>query len=148
MATMLHDPAVRDSIRGRVQRLTSDATRAWGKMSVDQMLWHVNMALKNALEQPLPTEQRFPVPKAVLRFLVLNLPWTKGAPTGPDLVAVDRYDFEAERQRCLQLIDEFTNRKLDETDWVESSSFGEMTGRQWSRFQAKHLDHHLKQFSV
>lgn len=148
MATMLHDPAVRDSIRGRVQRLTPDATRAWGKMSVDQMLWHVNTSLKNALGQPLPTEMRFPVPKTVIRFLVLNLPWTKGAPTAPDLVAGDRYDFEVERQRCLQLIDEFTNRKLDETGWGKSPSLGEMNGRQWSRLHAKHLDHHLKQFSV
>jgi hypothetical protein len=97
-------------------------------MSVDQMLWHVNTSLNNALGQQLPTELQFPVPKAVVRFLVLNLPWTKGAPTAPDLVAGDRYDFEAERQRCLQLINEFTNRKLDEPDWGKSPSLGTMAG--------------------
>jgi len=25
---------------------------------------------------------------------------------------------------------------------------GRMTGREWSRLSAKHLDHHLKQFSA
>jgi hypothetical protein len=148
MATMLHDPVVRDALRGRVQRLTPDATRAWGKMSVDQMLWHVNTSLKNALGEPLPTEQNFPVPKSVIRFLVLNMPWTKGAPTAPDLVAGERYDFEAQRAQCLRLIEEFTTRKLDDGNWGKSPSLGEMSGRQWSRLHAKHLDHHLKQFSV
>ncbi|HEY9227519.1 MAG TPA: DUF1569 domain-containing protein [Gemmatimonadaceae bacterium] len=145
---MLHDPAVRASIRARVDKLTPNATRAWGKMSVDQMLWHVNTSLRNALGEPLPTQVRFPVPKAVIRFLVLNMPWTKGAPTSPDLVAGERYDFDAEKARCLQLIDELASRNIDAGDWGQSPSLGKMTGRQWSRLHAKHLDHHLKQFSV
>jgi Protein of unknown function (DUF1569) len=148
MATLLHDPTVRDSIRGRLQRLTPSSTRAWGKMSVDQMLWHVNAALGNALGEPMPHEMTFPIPKSVIRFIVLNVPWTRGAPTAPDLVAVGRFDFEVERARCLRLIDEFTARSIDAADWGRSPSLGSMTGREWSRLQSKHLDHHLKQFSV
>jgi hypothetical protein len=26
--------------------------------------------------------------------------------------------------------------------------FGRLSGREWSRLQARHLDHHLKQFGV
>ena len=148
MSRSLHDPAIRDSIRARVQLLTPESTRAWGKMSVDQMLWHVNMALRNALGEAMPREQQFPVPKAVIRFIVLNVPWTKGAPTAPDLVAGERHDFETERARCLTLIDEFVRRSVDASDWGKSPSLGAMTGREWSRLQAKHLDHHLRQFSV
>src|SRR5262245_35745799 len=106
MARTLHDPTVRESIRARVQHLTPQATRAWGQMSVDQMLWHCNATLRNALGEPMPREMQFGIPKSVIRFFVLNLPWTKGAPTAPDFVAGERHDFEAERSRCLALIDE------------------------------------------
>jgi hypothetical protein len=32
--------------------------------------------------------------------------------------------------------------------WPTSGILGGMTGREWSRLEAKHLDHHLKQFSA
>jgi hypothetical protein len=148
VAVLLHDPAVRDAIRARVQKLSPNANRKWGKMSVDQMLWHVNEALRNALGEWAPKDMRILLPKPVLRFVVLNLPWVKGAPTAPEFVAGKRYDFEAERSRCLRLIDEFTSRSIDALNWGHSAAFGDLSGRQWSQLHAKHLDHHLNQFSV
>ena len=71
-------------------------------MTVDQMLWHVNQAM----EQPLD-----------------------------------------EHRRCLALIDEFTSRPID-GPWPVSDTLGRMSGRDWSRLEAKHLDHHLRQFSL
>jgi len=148
MPVLLHDPAVRDSIRARVQKLTPNATRAWGKMSVDQMLWHVNTAMRNALGETTPPEKKPPIPTPMLRFFVLNLPWGKGAPTAPDLVAGERYDFDAEKARCLTLIDQIATKNIGATGWGRSSLLGQMSGHDWSRLQAKHLNHHLKQFSV
>ena len=88
MAPRLHDPAIRDSLRARVQKLTPDATRQWGKMSVDQMLWHCNQTLLNSLGQKEPSvTTKVPIPMPVLKFMVFNLPWMKGAPTHPDFVA-------------------------------------------------------------
>ena len=46
---LLHDPATRDSIKRRVTALRPDAQRQVGRMTVDQMLWHVNCGLENAL---------------------------------------------------------------------------------------------------
>ena len=40
-----------------------------------------------------------------------------------------------------------STKSLDAT-WGRSSFMGPMTGRDWSRLQAKHLDHHLTQFGV
>ena len=149
MPVLVHDPAVRDSIRARVQKLTPNATRAWGKMSVDQMLWHVNTAMRNALGESTPPEKKLPIPLPLLRFVVLNLPWGKGAPTAPDLVVgKNRYDFDAEKTRCLALIDQIAAKRLDASGWGRSGLLGQMSGRDWSRLQAKHLNHHLKQFSV
>ena len=33
-------------------------------------------------------------------------------------------------------------------DWGHSAGMGDLNGRQWSQLQAKHLDHHLRQFGV
>ncbi len=145
---ILHDPATLDFIRSRVRRLTPDATRLWGKMTVDQMLWHVNQAM----EQPLG-RIRFKrtikyVPRSVIKVLLLNVKWPKGARTQPEIFAGGlRHSFEDEHCRLLTLIDEFTSRPLD-GPWPVSDTLGKMSGRDWSRLEAKHLDHHLRQFSL
>src|SRR5690606_232109 len=88
-----------------------------------------------------------PLPRALIKFLVLNLPWTKGAPTNARFVATGTHDFEAERAECLRLIDAIARRAMDGV-WVDHPVFGAMTGRDISRLQAKHLDHHLRQFGA
>ena len=145
---LLHDPPVRDSIKQRVSILRSDAQRRFGKMTVDQMLWHVNCGLENALGRYEVREQKIPLPYSVIKFLVLNLPWRKGkTPTAREFIASSHYDFAAEQARLLRLIDELSAKSLDDA-WGKSSFMGPMTGRDWSRLQARHLDHHLSQFGV
>jgi len=88
-----------------------------------------------------------PIPRKLLRWLVLNVPWPRGAGTRPDLVATARHDFEVERTKCLALIDRVVGRDL-ESDWPRSANFGEMRGRDWSKLHYIHLDHHLRQFGA
>lgn len=147
MAKHLHDPAVRADIRSRVQSLTPNSTRGWGKMSVDQMLWHCNAALDFTVGRGEDTAIAIPLPKFVLRLMILNMPWPKGARTYPAWIAGDRYDFEVEKARCLSLIDEMTAKPLDSA-WPKSPALGNMSGEDWSRLQAKHLEHHLRQFGA
>ena len=134
-------------MRARVQMLTPETAHRWGKMTVDQMLWHVSQGLAQSLGETPSAPNRIPVPKWLAKVVVFNLPWPKGSPTAPDLVAVDHYTFENERQRCLELIDRFAAMDLN-APWARSATFGAMSGSEWSRFQAKHLDHHLRQFGV
>ena len=144
---MLHDPAVRDTFRNRIQALRPDAPRQWGKMSVDQMLWHVNAALSSILGKTTHEPVKSPLPAPVFRFLVLNMPWPKGSPTHPDYIAGARYDFDGEKARCLALLEEFTRKSVD-SPWPASPLFGKVTGTFASRLQAKHVDHHLRQFGA
>jgi hypothetical protein len=145
---LLHDASTRDSIRGRIQQLRADSPRRWGKMSVDQMLWHVNQSLANALGDFRPKPVKMPLPGPLIKFFALNMPWPRGAPTAPEFKPGERYSFEAERARCLALIDRVVAKRIDDPQWEPSAGFGIMSGRDWSRLQAKHLDHHLRQFSV
>ena len=147
--TELHDPNVREAIQSRVRGLQPDARRKWGTMTVDQMLWHLGTALELCLGRldaggetaPLP------MPKAMLRFVVLNMPWPKGVPTLRSIKATKSYDFQAEQARCLKLIDEFTAKPIRDR-WPEHPVLGTLTGSQYSRLQAKHILHHLEQFGA
>jgi hypothetical protein len=146
VAQLLHDPDVLADRKRRVQSLTPNSPRQWGKMTVDQMLWHVNEALREVVDGKVLGDNRLPIPKPVIRWIVLNVPWTKGAPTHPSLIAdMERRDFEAEKKDCLRLIDALARMDL-KGQFPENGSFGNMSGVEWSRLMAKHLNHHLRQF--
>jgi len=98
-------------------------------MSADQMLWHCNQVLSTSLDDIQVVPRRPPIP------------------TAPEYKSEVSRDFEAERKRCLELIDRLTARKIEEDGWGPAV-FGKISGREWSRLQAKHLDHHLKQFGA
>lgn len=145
---MLHEPSVRSSLETRMKTLTPQAPRQWGKMSVDQMLWHVNTALELCLGKFQPAPEKAPMPRVFLRWAVLNLPWPKGAPTAKETIPqAPSYDFEAEKKKAITLIGELVARDLGGT-WPEQPVLGKMSGTQWSRLQAKHIDHHLRQFGA
>jgi hypothetical protein len=145
--SLLHDPSVRESLERRLKQLRPDAKPAWGKMSADQMLWHVNQGLATAVGSLTPTVDKAPLPRPIMRWIVLNLPWPKNSPTNPAFVARQQYDFETERARCLSLVAECVAQPLEAPQPVHPM-FGRMTGRDQSRLQAKHLDYHLRQFGV
>lgn len=144
---LLHDPAVRDSIRSRIEALTATSPARWGRMSAGQMMWHCNQILKTSLRDIQVEPRRPPFPVPVLKLMLFHMPWPHGAPTAPEYVAGAPRDFDAERAQCLQLIERFQARKMEDDGWGRAV-FGEITGVEWSRLQAKHLDHHLKQFGV
>jgi hypothetical protein len=147
--TMLHNAAYRDSLRSRLQTLRPDAERKWGKMTADQMLWHVACGMELAMGRIKvpPSKPPVPLPPPVLRFVVINLPWPKGSPTVPVLVAKDTYDFEAQRTRCLTLIDDMAAKDISEP-WPVHPTLGRMSGLQYSQLHGKHVDYHLKQFGA
>ena len=143
----VHDPRYRAALLERVRALRPDSTRRWGKMSVGQMLWHVNEAMDAAVGRVQLPPAKSPLPRVLMKFLVINVPWPKGAPTLPNWVASKDYDFLTERDRCLKLIDELAARRIED-EWPFSPVLGRMSGDEVTRLHAKHLDHHLKQFGV
>ena len=147
MAVLLHDAATRASIDSRLSQLTAASRPIWGKMSVDQMLWHVNQAMAADLGHITPPIDKSLLPRPMMRFLVLNMPWPKGAPTNKMFEATAQHDFAEQLARCRTLISEITARSLDHPP-NQHPMFGTMSGRAQSRLHAKHLDHHLRQFGV
>ena len=145
---MLHDPEVRSSIEARLNAIRPDSPRQWGSMTVDQMLWHVNQFLAGSLgEGSLEKVEKFPIPAPLLKFFLIYIPWPKSAPTNKKAVAKGTYDLEAERAKCRELIAKFVSRPID-GEWPADPSFGPCNGTFASRLQAKHLDHHFRQFDA
>ncbi len=141
---MLHEDRARTEIAERVQALRPDSSRRWGRMSVDQALWHMNQAMLVSLGQlqtrPAPMALRF-----VAKPIALSMRWPKGARTAQEFVAVSPHDFASERRRYLQMLEDFARRPLDGR-WPSHPLLGRMTGRDWSRMHHRHFDHHLRQF--
>lgn len=144
---MLHDPAVRSAIEARLDAIRSDSPRQWGRMSVGQMLWHVNQFLAASIGERTLTTQKMPMPAPLMKFLLLYMPWPKSAPTNKSAVATGEHDVEAERRRCRDLIATFVSRRVD-GEWPVDPSFGAVNGKFASKLQAKHLDHHFRQFNA
>lgn len=145
---MIHDPEFRRTAVTRLQALTADSPRRWGTMTVDQMLCHVNRGMENSLGRLKVEPVHIPLPRPLLKFVILSLPWRKGkTPTAPEFVAKERYDFERERERTLRLIGEIAERPTSSA-WPDSAFMGAMTGTEWSRLIGKHIDYHLQQFGV
>jgi len=144
---MLHDATVRKSIEARIDAIRADSPRQWGSMSVDQMLWHVNELLAASIGEGTLPPQKSPIPAPIMRFVLLYMPWPKSAPTHKNAIAKGEHDLEAERARCKKLIAKFVSRPVD-GDWPVDPSFGAVTGKFASKFQAKHLDHHFRQFGT
>ena len=147
MPKLVHDPEVRASIKRRIESLRPDSPRQWGKMTIDQMLWHVNVSMREAVGDYKANVKPLPVPKWLLRWAVIHMPWGRGARTRPDMYAVSTHDFNVQRAECLALIDRIAARPLDGA-WPDSVSMGRMSGKHWSQLTAKHLEHHLRQFGA
>ncbi len=144
----IHDAECRESLLARIDALTTDSTRRWGKMTVDQMLWHLNASLSLGLGKLQADMMRLPLPRAVLKFGALYLPFPRGRVQAiPVTVARQRYDLQTERGRVHALAEEFARVPLD-APWPDHPIVGTLSGRGWSRLQAKHAEYHLTQFGA
>lgn len=143
----LFDPAVKQEIIVRINKLSPQSRAQWGKMNVGQMLAHCQMPLGVGLGvHTIP--RRFigrllgPLIKGVLYN---NKPFKHGLPTDRSFVMTNEKDFEKEKQGLLKMVTTFS-----ETTLVDKPHplFGKLTKEQWSKACWKHLDHHLQQFGV
>ena len=142
---------IQDELLERLDRLTPDAERRWGKMSPTQMMEHTARVLEMATSDEQPVKQIF-LGKAlgwIFKGQFLGeKPFRKNAPTGPDYVIKDEPEMELTRERLKAMIEKFHGRGPEGLDGNVHPFFGPLTGKQWGETQYKHVDHHLRQFGV
>jgi hypothetical protein len=146
----LFDKAAYEEIISRLNQLTPQSQKQWGKMDAAQMLAHCKAAFKVPLNEK-------PIPRMFIGMLLgwmfkkklySEEPWKQNLPTAPDFIIKDNRNFDKEKAALLSLIDRFHKADPSTIEKVVHPMFGKFTGEQWSKAMYKHLDHHLTQFGV
>jgi hypothetical protein len=138
----------RREIQERIGRLRRDRAPLWGRMSAPQMVAHCADSIRMGLGQ-LPTKsKKLPLRYPPLKQLfVYWLPFPKGAPTAPELIARKPADWEKETDDLGKLVEAVGERNVQGV-WPEHPAFGRLNGRAWCILGYRHLDHHLRQFGA
>lgn len=141
------DAAARQELLSRLAALGPGSRPRWGRMDVAAMLCHLiesaRMATGELAVRPKKKRafQVFP-----LKHLVLYvLPFPKGAPTAPELIARAPQDLEADRATLRGLIEGFGDGCRG---GAEHPLLGVLSRDEWDALVFKHMDHHLRQFGV
>jgi hypothetical protein len=144
----IFDPNHYAELRRRIESLQPTAERLWGTMQPAQMLAHVNVPLEAGLGTlQLKSEGNF-LTRPLLRWFVLSKkPFRRNLPTSPQFVVSDAREFEREKKRLLDNLEEALRRGLA-GPWHRHNMFGNLPPEQWGTLTWKHLDHHLRQFGA
>ena len=151
MARRLHDPKVCAETARRIGLVTPETTARWGSMDAGAMLCH----LRDALEVALREREVSPVPirgRRIVRLLALSrIPFPRSVQAPPEVDPArdgsSPEEFAADRNSLLATLDRYAAQPLDGPAF-DHPILGPFTPAQWSFFQWKHCDHHLRQFGV
>ena len=150
----LWQPEARARIRQRLDGLRPDSAPRWGRFTAPQMLAHLTESLSMAIGE-LPVAAR-PVPAffrhaPFKQFAVYLMPFPKGLPTSPELLArplrIAPADWDAELMGFAGALERFAGRKQAGA-WPAHPAFGPLSAGAWGALQYRHVDHHCRQFGV
>ncbi|MGB4844475.1 MAG: DUF1569 domain-containing protein [Ferruginibacter sp.] len=146
----LFDKETYTEIISRLNSLTPQTERQWGKMNVAQMLAHCKEAFKVPLNDRKMPRMLIGVLMgwAFKNKLYNDDPWKKNLPTAPNFIIKDERDFEKEKQELTDLINRFHSGGPEKVGRFPHPMFGTYTYDQWGKAMYKHLDHHLNQFGI
>lgn len=144
----LFDTAVKQEIINRLNKLSPQSQRQWGKMDVAQMLAHLQVPIGVAMGTH--TVKGNLLMKLILPLFKKKLydekPWKQGLPTDKTFIMTGKTkDFELERNKLMDMVSRFTEANMVNE---KHPIFGRLTKEQWSKATWKHIDHHLKQFGA
>jgi hypothetical protein len=145
----LGDPAARASIRQRIERLTPNAQRQWGRMTAHQMVCHLCDAYRLSAGERPTTEVDNLFTRSIVRLIALHTPltWPKGVKTMPEADqeqgGTKPIGWDRDHGQLLAMIDSFTG-----VDGRRHPIFGALTADEWNIWGYRHADHHLRQFGV
>lgn len=142
---------VTNEIISRIESLNPSSQALWGKMNVSQMLAHCCVSYEMVFENKHPKPgvfMRFILKTLVKKIVTSEKEYTKNSRTAPAFLIVDQREFESEKNRLIAFIQKAQSLGESYFDGKESLSFGKLSAQEWNNMFYKHLDHHLKQFSV
>lgn len=145
MKSLWQDDARGELLR-RIASIDENAKAQWGKLTADRMLSHITESLKMAVGELDVAGKKLPIRYTPLKQLIIYLlPFPKGAPTAPELLAGKSGPLDEYKAELRRLIDTFIARK-GRRDWRDHPAFGKLSEKAWGVLVYRHMDHHLRQF--
>jgi len=138
-------------IRKRIEDLTADNQRQWGKMNIAQMLAHCSIGFEIAIGKLIFKDKSNFILRTLIKRIVLNL--VKKGDLGKNQKTFSIYkikddkEFETEKARLLKNIDLFYTL-ADKNEIGKHPYFGKLSKDDWGALQYVHTNHHLTQFST
>lgn len=135
----------------RINELTWGSKANWGRMDVAQMLAHCNVTYEMVYENKHPKPNlfmRFILKIFIKKTVVSETIYKQNSQTAPMFIIIDEKNFIEEKSRLINYINKTQQLGESEFDNKLSRSFGKLNKEEWNNMFYKHLDHHLKQFSV
>jgi hypothetical protein len=146
----LRDFEVRREILGRLEGLSADCPRRWGRMNAHQMVCHLADAFRGVMGDFPVSPGPSPLPRPLLRFVALKIPvkWPHGIQTRPEL------DQEGGGTRPTEFAADVASLKIQCQRFTDNPRaiqpehpiFGPLSQTEWMRWGYLHMDHHLRQF--
>ena len=138
-------------ILARIENLSPNAHKEWGKMNVKQMLAHCNASLDTALG--LTFSKRLGLVGRLFGKLMKpsffsKKPFPKNSATDKSYIIATNPDFDMEKAKVVAKIKLFTEGGPENCPKNPHAFFGALTPEEWAIMQWKHLDHHLRQFGA
>jgi Protein of unknown function (DUF1569) len=141
-------PEAHRELRARIAKLNPEEPARWGRMNARQMVVHLSDAFRMASGEIAVRPRHLPIRYPPLKQLVIYaLPFPKGAPTAPELLARQPGDWPVDVAELQALLDRFVASGPEKTV-AAHPAFGRMTGRSWGVLVYRHMDHHLRQFGA
>jgi hypothetical protein len=148
----LHKENDFNEMKIRIARLSEDSKRKWGRMNAAQMLCHCNLILQIPLK-------KIELPEINILFRTIGICTKKemqifdngiphNMPCFRKVIVNFECDFEQEKIKLLKTLDEYQEAFRRNQLPGRHVLFGKMREKDWGFLEYKHLDHHLKQFSI
>jgi len=138
-------------IRKRIEDMSPNNQRLWGKMNVAQMLAHCSIGFEIVIGK-LPFEDKSNlIMRTLVKKIVLNLVkkgvfWKNQRTFSVYKITGDK-EFETEKERLLKNVDAFY-KLIEKNEICPHPYFGELSKDEWGALQYVHTNHHLTQFSA
>jgi hypothetical protein len=146
----LYNQKDQEEILHRINQLTENSQRQWGKMDPAQMLAHCHTALETAAGLNFPP--RIFIGRIIARFMKAKFLsekiFDKNYPTDKSYRFTSKMNFETEKSKIIPLINTFCENGKEKCTSHPHSFYGKLTPEQWGIAMYKHFDHHLRQFGV
>jgi hypothetical protein len=144
----LWQESARRELLDRLATLRPDRPARWGRMSAPQMVTHLNDSMRMTYGD-LNCEMkrsliRFP---GIKQLIIFWMPFPKGVPTAPELIARKPGEWEADVETLRTLLERGAGHDT-RGPFPVHPAFGKLTPREWGVLAYRHVDHHLRQFGV